>query len=93
MFSALKRAHDITKERKDEHKRWRTAIDGYVQYSEWINKVSEKAEDMPDLDTSESVTTDATEDPEAEYFFAADSMKQMIAEVILLLLESHGKIL
>lgn len=77
----LKRAHDITKERKDEHKRWRTAIDGYVQYSEWINKVSEKAEDMPDLDTSESVTTDATEDPEAEYFFAADSMKQMIAEI------------
>ncbi|EJD74521.1 zinc finger protein [Loa loa] len=78
----LKRAQDITEERKNEHKRWRAAIDGYAQYSEWICKVNEKVEDMPDLDSGGSVaTTDATDDPEAEYFIAVDSMKDVIDQI------------
>ncbi|MCP9261192.1 hypothetical protein DINM_004448 [Dirofilaria immitis] len=75
----LKRSRDITEERKDEHKRWRKAIDGYAQYSEWISKVNEKVEDMPDLDSAGSVTTtEVTDDPEAEYFIAVDSMRDVI---------------
>uniref|UniRef100_A0AAF5Q1U1 C2H2-type domain-containing protein n=2 Tax=Wuchereria bancrofti TaxID=6293 RepID=A0AAF5Q1U1_WUCBA len=78
----LKRAQDITKERKNEHKRWRAAIDGYAQYSEWICKVNEKVEDMPDFDGAESVaTTEATDDPEAEYFVAVDSMRDVIDQI------------
>ncbi|VDO73199.1 unnamed protein product [Onchocerca flexuosa] len=78
----LKRSQDITEERKNEHKRWRTAIDGYAQYSEWINKVNEKVEDMPDLDSAGSVTTtEVTDDPEAEYFIAVDSMRDVINQV------------
>ncbi|CAG9530701.1 unnamed protein product [Cercopithifilaria johnstoni] len=79
----LKRAQDTTEERKNEHKRWRTAIDGYAQYSEWISKVNEKVEDMPDLDSTESLTTttEATDDPEAEYFIAVDSMRDVIDQI------------
>ncbi|KAL3993807.1 C2H2-type zinc finger family protein [Acanthocheilonema viteae] len=78
----LKRAQDTTEERKNEHKRWRTAIDGYAQYSEWISKVNEKVEDMPDLDGTGSITTtDATDDPEAEYFIAVDSMRDVIDQI------------
>lgn len=82
LFVVLKRAQDITEERKNEHKRWRAAIDGYAQYSEWICKVNEKVEDMPDLDSAGSVvTTEATDDPEAEYFIAVDSMRDVIDQV------------
>lgn len=78
----LKRAQDTTEERRNEHKRWRTAIDGYAQYSEWISKVNEKIEDMPDFDSAGSVTTtEATDDPEAEYFIAVDSMRDVIDQV------------
>ncbi|VDK74703.1 unnamed protein product [Litomosoides sigmodontis] len=78
----LKRAQDTAEERKNEHKRWRTAIDGYAQYSEWISKVNEKFEDMPDLDSAGSVTTtEATDDPEAEYFIAVDSMRDVIDQI------------
>uniref|UniRef100_A0A0R3RW16 Zinc finger protein n=1 Tax=Elaeophora elaphi TaxID=1147741 RepID=A0A0R3RW16_9BILA len=78
----LKRAQDTTEERKNEHKRWRTAIDGYAQYSEWISKVNEKVEDMPDLDSAGSVaTSEATDDPEAEYFTAVDSMRDVIDQI------------
>uniref|UniRef100_A0A915PS06 C2H2-type domain-containing protein n=1 Tax=Setaria digitata TaxID=48799 RepID=A0A915PS06_9BILA len=79
---ALKRSHKIADERKNEHKRWRAAIDGYAQYSEWISKVSEKMEDMPDVDSAGSIsTTEVTDDPEAEYFIAVDSMRDVIAQI------------
>lgn len=87
-FLALKRTQDITEERKIEHKRWRDAIDGYAQYSEWICKVSEKVEDMPDLDGTESATTTEATDPEAEYFIAVDSMRDIIDQVGIILKEN-----
>lgn len=60
--------------RKDEHKRWRVAIDGFAQYAEWVSKTSEprSEESVPDLGEGDSVTTEGTEDPEAEYFYRAE---------------------
>ncbi|VDM95816.1 unnamed protein product [Thelazia callipaeda] len=80
---AYNQARDIKRERRSEQQRWRTAIDGYVQYSEWISKVTEETEDMPDLDSGQSITTtEATDDdPEAEYFIEIDAMNDVIAQI------------
>lgn len=87
-FLGRKRPRDMRRERTVEHKRWRSAIDVYAQYTEWVQKVNEVG-DMPDVESSEgSLLTESVADTDADYFCAVDPREDIFEQVPFYVLHS-----